>query len=162
MDDHGTPRRGQSAAREDHARQQALAELKAGFRDAAALDDFHRRHKLLLMAHSPARQKELGRLVARAWSDRDVVARDYRRLCRETLAVRATPGGHINALQHAAGYLKRQVPADEKSRFAELLESYRMGEIERAAVAGVVRQWIRRYGAPYLEQQSYLAGGDEP
>jgi uncharacterized protein YbgA (DUF1722 family) len=145
----------------DQVRQRALAELEVGFRDAGALEDFHRRHKLLLMAHSPGRQKELGRLVARAPSDLEDVARDYRRLCGETLTEPATRGGHINALQHARGYLKRQIPSEEKSAFDELLESYRRGLVERRALTAMLRQWIRRYGAPYLEQQSYVTGEHE-
>ena len=53
----------------------ASARLRRALRDGpGALVDFHTRYKLVLMAHSPHGQRELGRLVAEAGNAFDDVA----------------------------------------------------------------------------------------
>ena len=70
-----------------------------------ALADFHTRHKLLLMAHSPKHLKEIGHLVAHAkeLSTQELVGR-YEQLLLAAMALKSSPAKHVNVLHHMMGY----------------------------------------------------------
>lgn len=127
---------------------------------AAGLADFHRRYKLVLMAHSPGAQRALGRLVAEPGGSGgrsfDALARAYEAGFAGALAEPAPRGGHVNAIQHAQGYFKDQLSAEEKGRFGELVASYREGALPLHAVLGRVREWVERFDQAYLRDQAYF------
>ncbi|MHB1847014.1 MAG: YbgA family protein [Deltaproteobacteria bacterium] len=107
------------------------ARMRAALRDApsrAKLGQFHRDHKLLYLAHSPSRYRELGRLVAQA-ATRPLpeTLERYAAQSMATLAVVATPGKHANVLQHALGYLKKVLTAFEKRELLLVIEDFRAG-----------------------------------
>ncbi len=141
-----------AALREAHARG-GMGELVA----------FHARHKLLLMASSPAEQTALGRIVAggdgrSAASTWDAYAAAFRR----ALVRPPRPGTHVNVLQHAAGYFKDRLEPAEKAVFLTLLEDYRGGRVPRLAPLAVLRSWVARFHEPWLEAQAYLAPYPRP
>jgi uncharacterized protein YbgA (DUF1722 family)/uncharacterized protein YbbK (DUF523 family) len=135
------------------------------------LVDFHQAHKFLVLAHSPERYAELGRLVAgvgasaapgvnarragRALSGRALD--DYGRLLMEALAVRATRARHVNVLQHLAGFFKRQLGGDERAELAEVIEEYRRGLVPLVVPITLIRHHVRRLGLTYLAGQVYLS-----
>ncbi len=76
---------------------------------------FHTREKLLLLAHDEARYRILGPLVANGASmDRSALAAEYRTDFEMALATDPTKGNHVNALHHAAGWLRGSVPIAER------------------------------------------------
>jgi len=91
-----------------------------------ALVDFHTRHKLLLMAHSPKHLKEIGHLVAHAkeLSTQELVGR-YEQLLLEAMALKSSPAKHVNVLHHMLGYFRKDLSADEKRELVDLTDQYR-------------------------------------
>lgn len=124
----------------------------------AALMRFHARHKLLLMAHSPAAYRALGRVVAEA-TPADLAERvaAYRAEFEAALAQPATRGRHVNALQHAAGYFKRIATEDEQRNLAAVIADYERGAVPLDGPLTLVRDRARQYQVQYLLDQVYLA-----
>ena len=92
-----------------------LRGLFSGKWNVGALVRFHTAHKLILMAHAPKAYRRLGRLVARARTvPRDDIERRYSEAFMAALAVIATPGRHVNVMQHMAGYFKEQLDRESK------------------------------------------------
>jgi uncharacterized protein YbgA (DUF1722 family)/uncharacterized protein YbbK (DUF523 family) len=121
------------------------------------LVDFHTRHKLLILAHSPAHSKRMGKLVAEAkqMPIKSVYA-DYERLLIEALRLKTTLKKNMNVLQHILGYFKRQLSADEKQEVLEILDQYRDEYVPLIVPITLMNHYVRKYDQPYLKQQVYL------
>lgn len=123
----------------------------------ASLIAFHTRSKLLLMAHSPKHLKEMGQLVARA---KELPAAEllvrYERLLVETMALKPSAAKHTNVLQHAMGYFKKDLDADEKQELLEVIEEYRRGLIPLIVPVTLINHYVRKYREPYLSEQLYF------
>jgi uncharacterized protein YbgA (DUF1722 family) len=144
-------------ARWQAARERILSPGSGGLRH---LVDFHARHKLLVMSHSPAHYRELGPLVAHAAGqplagDLGVLDR-YAALLMAGLARKATPAKHVNTLMHVLGYFRRQIDDDEKREFLEVLEEYRAGKVPLIVPVTLANHYVRKYDQPYLREQVYL------
>lgn len=118
------------------------------------LVEFHGREKLSLMAHSPEHYRRLGALVARvAELDPRELASRYRSELMAALEIPPSTGRHVNALQHAAGYLE----GAERRAAIEAIDAFAAGELELDAA----RVWLlgaaARGGHGYLTEQTYLA-----
>lgn len=122
----------------------------------AAVIGFHARHKYLLMAHSPAKQKEMGRLVA-VFKDmgRGEFRERYESLFMEALRSPATVKKNVNVLEHMAGYFRDRLGADEKE-LAEVIGQYRQELVPLIVPVTLVRHYVRKYGEEYLAGQYYL------
>jgi uncharacterized protein YbgA (DUF1722 family) len=118
---------------------------------------FHAAEKFAILAHSPARYGELGRLVAKAGRTltRDTLDQ-YGRLLIHARASRATRARHTNVLQHLAGFFRRQLGADERAELAEVIEDYRGGLVPLVVPITLIRHHVRRLGLAYLADQTYL------
>jgi uncharacterized protein YbgA (DUF1722 family)/uncharacterized protein YbbK (DUF523 family) len=121
------------------------------------LVDFHTRHKLLFMAHSPEHYRQAGRLVA-AGKGKPVEALfdEYESLLLETLRRKTTIKKQINVLQHMLGYFKQNLSADEKQEVLELVALYRRELVPLIVPLTLINHFVRKYGQPYLAQQVYL------
>ncbi|MHB9800503.1 YbgA family protein [Pseudomonas sp. MT3] len=123
----------------------------------AGLIAFHSRYKYQLMAHNPRQYRLLGqRLATLSSQPLDSFAARYIRDFMQALASCASRGTHSNVLQHLAGYLKRDLPALEKSELQHLIDQYRCGVVPLAAPLSLLKQHFRRYPHPYLQDQAYL------
>jgi len=121
---------------------------------------FHTAHKLTLMAHAPGRAKELGRLVAgAAGRDRGGFAAEYRRAFMAALLHPASPGRHVNVLQHMVGYLKDDLDAAARADILGVIDDYRAGLVALVVPVTLIRHYIRRLGIDYLAGQTYLEPG---
>jgi len=123
----------------------------------AALVDFHTRHKLLVMAHSQAAYRRLGRLVAEAGAG-DVTSLGERYLWElmTTLKRRAGRGQHANVLQHLQGFLKKALDAEDRAELAETIDAYRRGLVPLVVPLTLLKHHFRRHPHPYVERQHYL------
>jgi uncharacterized protein YbgA (DUF1722 family)/uncharacterized protein YbbK (DUF523 family) len=132
-------------------------DLLAARAGTAGLIDFHARHKLLLMAHSVELARRMGRLVARA---KELPAAElydsYQELLMKTVRRPATPARHVNVLQHALGYFKRQLSPDEKQEMLELLAQYRQAVVPLSVPLTLLSHYVRKYRPLYLDEQVYL------
>jgi len=122
-----------------------------------ALVDFHTRHKLLLMAHSPKHLKQIGPLVAHAkeLSTQDLVGR-YEKLLLEAMALKSSPAKHVNVLHHMLGYFRKNLSADEKRELVDLIDQYRSELIPLIVPVTLINHYVRKYDEPYLKKQVYL------
>jgi uncharacterized protein YbgA (DUF1722 family)/uncharacterized protein YbbK (DUF523 family) len=122
-----------------------------------ALVRFHTHHKLLVMAHSEAAYRRMGRLVARAGSAplKELVD-GYGSELMIALARRVSPGRHVNVMQHLLGYLKNHLDAEDKAEMGEVLERYRRGEVPLVVPITLLKHHFRRHPHPYVADQYYL------
>lgn len=131
--------------------------VPAAIVDAAALVRFHTRHKLLLMAHSPSALTLLGRLVANAGGQPvALLAAGYLSAFMDVLEQPATRGGHVNALQHMVGYLRKAVTDDERRRVSEAIEDFAAARTPLATPLALIRQHATAHRIQYLLDQTYL------
>ncbi len=118
---------------------------------------FHSREKLLLLSHSPRHYRELGSLVARVKElPREAFAEQYQALFLTCLAQPASPGRQVNALQHAAGFLKKFAASEEKARLSEVISDYGSGLLPLAVPIAVLRAGIARQSPSWLSSQTWL------
>lgn len=121
------------------------------------LVDFHSRHKLLLLAHSPSHQRDLGKLVADGKNySRDNLFSQYEKLLLEALQLKTTLKKNLNVLQHILGYFKKQLSPDEKQEVLEIIDQYRIGNVPLIVPVTLLNHFIRKYQEPYLMKQTYL------
>jgi uncharacterized protein YbgA (DUF1722 family)/uncharacterized protein YbbK (DUF523 family) len=118
---------------------------------------FHTAHKLLLMSHSVEAYRAIGRMVAEG-KGRPLgeLLADYEAALLPALKLLATRAKNTNALQHAMGYLKKSLEADEKAELLELIEAYRTGTATLAIPMTLLNHYVRKFRIEYLAGQVYL------
>ncbi|MDD3652534.1 DUF523 and DUF1722 domain-containing protein [Immundisolibacter sp.] len=137
-----------------YARWQAL--LAAGA-SGAALVDFHGRHKYQLLAHNQAAYRRLGRLVAGAGRQPPAgLLADYGAQFMAALGRHASVGGHVNVLQHLAGYLKDRLDDVDRAELHEAIDAYRQRRAPRLVPVTLLRHHLRRAPHPWAAAQTYL------
>jgi uncharacterized protein YbgA (DUF1722 family) len=121
------------------------------------LVDFHTRHKLLMLSHSPANARLMGKLVAdgRKTPIQTVYAQ-YENLLIETLRMKSTIKKNLNVLEHILGYFKNQLGSDEKQEMLEIFDRYRNAFVPLIVPVTLLNHYVRKTGEPYLKQQVYL------
>jgi len=121
------------------------------------LVDFHTRHKLLMLAHSPKHARLMGKLVAegKAYSMKDVFVQ-YETLLMTTLRLATTLKKNINVLQHIMGYFKKDLSADEKQELLEVIDRYRKEYVPLIVPVTLLNHYVRKYKQTYLARQVYL------
>lgn len=117
---------------------------------------FHTREKLLLLAHDESRYRVLGRIVAEgATQERDQLTATYRALFLDALDEYPTKGGHLNALQHAAGWIRGRVPISARAEVMSAIDRFE----ETGYVAPAIRTLHRVASAHEVDlliRSSYL------
>jgi uncharacterized protein YbgA (DUF1722 family)/uncharacterized protein YbbK (DUF523 family) len=135
-----------------------VKDLLAGGPAARDLVAFHTRHKCLVLAHSPDHYRRLGRLVAAASGARArAAARRYAALFMQALRVPATPRKHANVLQHILGFLKDDLPADDKREILHLIDDFRKERLPLLAPLVLLRHHSRRHKVRDVLEQVYLS-----
>jgi len=119
--------------------------------------DFHTRHKLLILSHSPKHYQMMGKLVAQA-KDLSLkqLYQEYQTLLIESLYLKTSPKKNSNVLQHMLGYFKEQLCSDEKKELLEVIDHYREGYIPLVVPITLISHYVRKYDQPYLKKQIYL------
>jgi len=122
------------------------------------LVDFHTRHKLLLLSHSTAHYREMGRCVAAGMppSSASGACAPYERLLMEALRLKATVKKHTNVLQHMMGYFKKQLTPDEKQEMLEVIGLYYREYVPLIVPLTLMKHYVRKYNQEYLVRQHYL------
>ena len=123
----------------------------------SSLLEFHARHKLILMAHSPKIVSELGSLAASAKQDSlPEISSRYIHLLMPALAMLSTVKKNTNVLEHCAGYFKKLISADEKKELAEVISEYHRELIPLIVPVTLLNHYVRKYQVQYLKDQYYL------
>jgi len=121
------------------------------------LVDFHTRHKLLIMSHSPKHVRSLWRLVAEGKNlGSSELFEQYEILLMEALRLKSTLKKNINVLQHIMGYFKKLLSSDEKQELLDIIDQYRDEYVPLIVPITLVNHYVRKYQQPYLQQQVYL------
>ena len=121
------------------------------------LVDFHSRHKLLMLSHSPANARVMGKLVADGKQlPVQALYEKYENLLIETLRMKSTLKKNLNVLEHILGYFKNQLSADEKQEMLEIFDRYRNEIVPLIVPVTLLNHYVRKIGEPYLKQQVYL------
>ncbi|MGC8493581.1 MAG: YbgA family protein [Syntrophobacteraceae bacterium] len=130
--------------------------LKRG-KKTGLLIEFHSRHKLQMMAHSPTHAREMGKLVAAAKATPpEELFNRYEQLMMEGLRLKATVRKNTNVLQHIMGYFKKELTSDEKRELLELIDNYYKGHLPLIVPLALLKHYVRKYEKPYLREQFYL------
>jgi uncharacterized protein YbgA (DUF1722 family)/uncharacterized protein YbbK (DUF523 family) len=126
-------------------------------RTRRGLVDFHTRHKLLLLAHSPRHMRDLGKLTAQ-FDKRPLpeMYDGYQTLLLEALSLKTTAKKNLDVLYHLMGYFKRDLTADEKQELLEIFDYYRQGYVPLIVPVTLINHYVRKYDQPYLKVQYYL------
>jgi len=121
------------------------------------LVDFHTRHKLLMLSHSPANARLMGKLVADGRKTPiQMVYMQYENLLIETLRMKSTIKKNLNVIEHILGYFKNQLGPDEKQEMLEIFDRYRNAFVPLIVPVTLLNHYVRKTGEPYLKQQVYL------
>jgi uncharacterized protein YbgA (DUF1722 family) len=132
-------------------------ELEAVSLKRGLLIEFHTRHKLLILAHSPKHLTELGRLMAGAGrTPVEELRSRYLPVLMEALKLKATVQKHTNVLQHIMGYFRRQLTPDERQELVEIVSHYHEGLVPLIVPVTLLNHHVRKYREPYLLSQYYL------
>lgn len=130
--------------------------LKAGA-GRRELVEFHTRHKLLLLAHSPEIYRQMGQLVAHLQEGTlpEIIQR-YQALLLSCLRLKTTVKKNANVLYHLMGYFKKELSPDEKQELLEVIDHYRTGLVPLIVPITLINHYVRKYNQPYLREQYYL------
>jgi uncharacterized protein YbbK (DUF523 family)/uncharacterized protein YbgA (DUF1722 family) len=138
-----------------YRRWQALHAAKIGRRELLA---FHAAHRLVLMAHGAADDRDLQRLISRPRpSVRSL--RAYIERCMSALQKPVTRAGHARVLTHVAGRLRRHLTTGQRAQLATVISRYRHGRLPLIAPIRLLDQQLRRFPDPSLVDQTYLRPG---
>lgn len=122
-----------------------------------AIVDFHTRHKLLIMAHSPALYREMGKLVANPSLYKPVeFQQSYISMLMQALSQIATARKHRNVIQHILGYFKKDITPAEKAELLELTDAYTNHLLPLIVPITMLNHYVRKYDKEYLAGQYYL------
>lgn len=121
------------------------------------LVNFHTRHKILILSHSPDHHRVMGRLVAQV---KDIplkpLYQQYQKLLMEALYLKSTPKKNANVLSHILGYFRKKLSGDEKQELLEIISLYREGTVPLIVPITLINHYVRKYDQPYLKEQYYL------
>ncbi len=129
----------------------------AGGLTLAGLDEFHTRHKYMVMAHSVSAYRRLGRLLAKAQSGPlEVLVQAY--FAQLMAALKRSPrrSGHVYVLKHLAEGLRKALSPKDLLELARAIGDYRHGKVPLSIPFGLLRQHLSRIGEPYSAAQYYL------
>ncbi len=119
--------------------------------------DFHSSYKYVLMAHSPARYVELGRILADAGNyDLEQLAQRYFEALMTELKRLASRKTHTNVLMHLQGYLKHVLSPAEKQELATIIEQYRTAQVPLIVPMTLLKHHFNNHPDPYIAKQAYL------
>lgn len=123
-----------------------------------AVVTFHASLRMLLLAHSPAKAKEMGRWVSQAGNlEWDELATGYHRMMMECLSVRPNRGRQCHVLSRLMGFLKQALTSDEKQELAEVIHDFRNGMVPLLVPLTLLRSHFRRHAVPdWIHEQVYL------
>ncbi len=120
------------------------------------LIQFHSSYKYILMAHSQAAYKQLGRYLAGAHElPLEQVLNTYFETLMSGLAKPATRRGHANVMLHLLGYLKNSVASEARRNIVDIIDRYRQAKIPMITPLTLLRHYIDQSGSGYIKAQRY-------
>lgn len=119
--------------------------------------EFYTRHKFLLLAHSQQRYRQLGPLIARAGTlPLPEFAHSVISEIMAILEIVPNRKNNTNVLMHLQGFVKKELPSDDRQELSDLILQYNRGEVPLVVPLVMLRHHIGKVDNDYLHQQSYL------
>ena len=126
-------------------------------RTLGRLVEFHTRNKMLILSHSEAIYRQMGKLVADGKKmDRDKLSEKYFDLLARAMGFKTTIKKNRNVLQHMIGYFKKELTSEEKQEFDEILNRYGREELPLIVPITLINHYVRKFNQAYLAGQYYL------
>jgi len=123
----------------------------------SGLQNFHARHKYMIMAHSPKDVAPLGRIAANASeANLQKTQTEYINLLVSALKIQATTRKNTNVLQHISGYFKKELEVFEKNELQKSIEEYHKENFPILATLVLLQHFAKKYDKDYLLKQYYL------
>ena len=123
----------------------------------ARLMKFHATHKYLFLSHNQEASRQLGRIVAKATTEKlDESLRQYEDLMMSALSRPTSVRKQINTIQHLMGFVKKQISREEKEEFKTLLEQYRNQVVPLITPLTLLRHHLRKSQSEWAKGQQYL------
>ncbi len=120
-----------------------------------ALNRFHAKNRLLLMAYN---RKELDRLDKLLSDDGEpdaaFLAKEYKRRLSNALSRNPRYTSLIGVLIYAFGPISKQLTDRDKALFLDRLERFRNGKIPASGPVSLLRSWVLRHGPRDLRNQT--------
>ncbi|MCS7237407.1 MAG: DUF523 and DUF1722 domain-containing protein [Thermoguttaceae bacterium] len=118
---------------------------------------FHTAHKIQLLAHSPQKAQDLGRLIARAKElPRSELKAQYEELFLQALEVPTTRGKHANVMHHMLGFFSDKLDRESRQEVLATIEDFRKGQVPLVVPLVLIRHYVRVFDVEYLKGQVYL------
>jgi uncharacterized protein YbbK (DUF523 family)/uncharacterized protein YbgA (DUF1722 family) len=123
----------------------------------AFLQEFHKAHKYLLMDKSQIGLTKLGQLVAGARKDNLHESFEaYLEGFMENMRKVDTSKKKLNTLYHLMGYLKKDLPKDDKEFLLKLFEECRANQSRLAELEKLIHFLVNKFKVNYLLDQNYF------
>lgn len=121
------------------------------------LVDFHARHKLMIMSHDPASQRNLQKIVA-AMNTENLRenAQEYLSQFMAVLRIPATRSKHVNVLQYILGHLNGSLDAGKKQQIIQTIEKYRIGRVSLIAPITLLSQYVNAHSDSNISNSWYM------
>lgn len=122
------------------------------------LIEFHSCYKYILLAHSQAGYRALGKFVANIaqWGSLVDYFISYRQQIMDLLRCEATRENQVNTLMHIQGYFKNRLTSLEKINLVEAIASYQVGKQSLAFPLSLLKEYLTKYPNEYLAKQYYF------
>lgn len=119
---------------------------------------FHTQYKLILLSHSQADYRSLGKKIAQISNNDklDEFYQEYRLLLMQTMAKIATRKNHTNVLMHIQGYFKKHLTSAQKIELSSIIERYRKGLLPLLSPLTLLMHYTSQYDERYLLSQRYF------
>lgn len=123
----------------------------------ARLVEFHRRHRLNILAHDQPGCRSLDRLVAEAGRpELQSLADEYIRSLMQALARIATPQQHTTVLMYVMGALKDAMDDADRTELLELIDAYRREQVPLVVPMALLHHHLRSHPNDDMEAHYYL------
>ncbi|MDC7223305.1 MAG: DUF523 and DUF1722 domain-containing protein [Spirochaetales bacterium] len=124
---------------------------------AAALVEFHSRHKYTFMARSQKILRLMGPLIADLGKEkREKAVEQYYPLLLEILGERKDRKNNLNVLYHMAGYFREVLDERDRRELNGIIEDYGKERLPLLVPLTMVRHFCRKYDRTYLLDQYFL------
>lgn len=121
-----------------------------------ALQEFHRRHKFLLLAHNQKIYRELGPMVANP-ENLNQAADEYIAAFMAALKNPASAKNHTNTLMHIQGFFKNHLEDDDRAQLTQVIHDYSEGLLPLLVPLELLSLFLKKYQIDYLQDQYYFA-----
>ncbi len=123
-----------------------------------ALQEFHKQHKFILLAHGPSPLRRLGRIAATAKQESITESlAAYRAAFFEALSATPKPSTMADALTHLYGFLKDKIDGRQKQLLRSAIEEFRLGTTPLLVPLSMLKFANELVGSAYVTSQALLA-----